>query len=240
LQFHDERRLAEAFGSIAGHFQKSLLRRRASARPFLLRGAAARWRREDEPMGIERLRSYIRDMTRLVEGETDESALLSRAREAMAALVAHDDWLPDAFARPNPERYQQYLLWCDPYERFSLVSFVWGPGQKTPVHDHLTWGVIGMLRGAERCVDWSQNGAMLAPLREHVLQPRDTCAVSPTIGDIHEVMNAVPNRASVSIHVYGGNIGAIRRHVFAPATGERRDFVSGYSEGELPNIWTAA
>ena len=32
-----------------------------------------------------------------------------------------------------------------------MVSFVWGPGQKTPIHDHTVWGLVGMLRGAERC-----------------------------------------------------------------------------------------
>ena len=39
-------------------------------------------------------------------------------------------------AQPHPQYYQQHLLHCDPLERFSVVSFVWGPGQKTPVHDH--------------------------------------------------------------------------------------------------------
>ena len=64
---------------------------------------------------------------------------------AAAALIARDDWLPDAYAQPHPEKYRQYLLYGDPLDRFSLVSFVWGPGQRTPVHDHLMWGLIGML-----------------------------------------------------------------------------------------------
>src|SRR4051794_8765541 len=38
----------------------------------------------------------------------------------------------------------------DPFERFSVVSFVWGPGQKTPIHDHSVWGLVGVMRGAER------------------------------------------------------------------------------------------
>ena len=42
----------------------------------------------------------------------------------------------------------QYLLYCDPEERFSVVSFVWGPGQSTPTHDPSVWGLIGVLRGA--------------------------------------------------------------------------------------------
>jgi predicted metal-dependent enzyme (double-stranded beta helix superfamily) len=57
--------------------------------------------------------------------------------------------LPDAFTQPDPERYQQFLPHADSRQRFSIVSFVWGPGQSTPVHDPTVWGLIGVLRGAE-------------------------------------------------------------------------------------------
>ena len=34
------------------------------------------------------------------------------------------------YTQPHPQFYQQYLLYCCPQERFSVVSFVWGPGQE--------------------------------------------------------------------------------------------------------------
>jgi rhodanese-related sulfurtransferase len=52
--------------------------------------------------------------------------------------------------------------------------------------------------------------------------------VSPTIGDVHQVWNALPDRASISIHVYGANIGKVSRSVFAP-DGTAKTFISGYS-----------
>ena len=57
------------------------------------------------------------------------------------------------------------------------------------------------------------------------------------MGDIHTVANALDDRPSVSIHVYGANIGAVRRHVFDAATGATKDFVSGYSIATVPNLW---
>jgi predicted metal-dependent enzyme (double-stranded beta helix superfamily) len=60
--------------------------------------------------------------------------------------------------------------------------------------------------------------------------------VSPTIGDIHKVSNGSKSRASVSIHLYGGNIGAIDRHAFT-ADGITKQFRSGYTLDVLPNIW---
>jgi predicted metal-dependent enzyme (double-stranded beta helix superfamily) len=53
--------------------------------------------------------------------------------------------------------------------------------------------------------------------------------VSPTIGDIHRVSNASLEEVSISIHVYGGNIGKIKRHAYDLKTGTATHFVSGYS-----------
>ena len=59
----------------------------------------------------------------------------------------------------------------------------------------------------------------------------------PAEGDIHQVTNTLADSGSLSIHVYGGNIGAIRRHTFDPASGEPSPFVSGYTNREMPNLW---
>lgn len=78
----------------------------------------------DALAGLDRLRHFIATATRLAT-----PAGLAQSPElqaAFAALIAHDDWLPEACTAPHPQYYQQYLLHCDPLERFSLVSFVWG------------------------------------------------------------------------------------------------------------------
>jgi predicted metal-dependent enzyme (double-stranded beta helix superfamily) len=57
------------------------------------------------------------------------------------------------------------------------------------------------------------------------------------VGDIHQVTNAFTDCGSLSIHVYGGNIGAVRRYTFDPATGKESLFVSGYTNKVVPNLW---
>lgn len=187
---------------------------------------------------IEALRAFVVAMTRLVDSTGDEPTLLREGRSLLRELLADDRWLPDACALAHPDRYQQYLLHCDPLERFSVVSFVWGPGQRTPLHDHTVWGLIGMLRGAEieRPYFPGAGGGFVAG-DEVRLDPGDVGAVSPSIGDVHVVANAFEDRPSISIHVYGSNIGAVRRHVFDPATGAAKTFVSGYSSAQTPNLW---
>lgn len=191
------------------------------------------------PNNIGKLRTYVQEMTRLVATSgDDEATMLREGKKLLGTLIAEDDWLPDEFTVPHPEHFQQYLLYCDPLERFSVVSFVWGPGQKTPVHDHTVWGLVGQLRGAERETSFVRgDDGRLTTTGEAVLNPGEVAAVSPTIGDIHVVANDVPDQASISIHVYGANIGAVARHVFVPETGEVKDFVSGYSSAVVPNLW---
>jgi len=191
--------------------------------------------------GIRRLREFVGAMTGLVQDRgNSESAMLAPAHALLGKLVQDDDWLPDDFAIPDDNRYRQYLLYCDPLNRFSVVSFVWGPGQGTPVHDHTVWGLVGMLRGAEYSVPYerAEGSSELRPGARRTLSPGGIEMVSPEIGDIHEVSNAQKDRPSISIHVYGGNIGEIRRHVFDPRTGTAKDFISGYSSPLLPNLWT--
>ncbi len=187
-----------------------------------------------------RFRAFVADFTRLIErAVNDEPRLFDEGSRLLSELVGHDDWLPESCAQPHPQYYQQYLLYCDPLERFSVVSFVWGPGQKTPVHDHTVWGMVGMMRGAELCrrFELSAPGqAMRAGTQEHLL-PGQVDRVSPTVGDIHEVANAFNDRVSISIHVYGANIGAVKRHVFDAGHGTEKPFVSGYSSAILPNFW---
>lgn len=175
---------------------------------------------------------FVREFTQLVDSfPDDEAQILGKGRRLLAGLVRRDDWLPEAYAQPHPEYYQQYLLHADPVDRFSVVSFVWGPGQKTPIHNHTVWALIGMLRGGERaeCFEVGEPGEPMRPLGIDYLEPGTVESISPRTGDIHRVSNTYDDRVSISVHVYGGNIGRISRHVFDQRTGMRKPFISGYS-----------
>jgi predicted metal-dependent enzyme (double-stranded beta helix superfamily) len=183
---------------------------------------------------ISRLRGFVQDMTRLVERHgADEPAMLDGGEKLLKALIAHDDWLPEEYSQPSQESYRQYLLYCDPLERFSVVSFVWMPGHRTPIHDHTVWGLVGVMRGQECCEEFD---SAVKKTHTHHSKPGDVDRVSPRIGDIHVVSNT-SDKTAVSIHVYGANIGAVRRHTYDPATGQPREFISGYHNSAVPNLW---
>lgn len=181
------------------------------------------------------LDTFIDRMDMLLATQPPEAHVLVQAGRWLGELVRRDDWLPEPWTRPDPERYRQYPLHVDRAGRFSIVSFVWGPGQATPVHDHTVWGIIGMLRGAEDAQGFRFVGPQaLVPAGPPVrLVPGQVDAVSPTVGDVHQVRNAFDDQVSISIHVYGADIGRVQRATYAD-DGSRRPFVSGYSTLSFP------
>jgi predicted metal-dependent enzyme (double-stranded beta helix superfamily) len=186
-----------------------------------------------------RFSGFLASFDRVIDqANGDEATILKQGGDQLQQLVSHDDWLPEFCSEPHPQHYMQYLLYCDPNERYSVVSFVWGPGQSTPVHDHTVWGLIGMLRGAEVATPYENtNGDRLLSGEKALLKAGDVDCVSPRLGDIHKVSNAFDDQVSISIHIYGGNIGKVKRHVFSEADGTPKEFISGYASNVMPNFW---
>ena len=49
----------------------------------------------------------------------------------------------------DPKSYRSHVLHTEPDGSFSIVALVWRPGQVTPIHDHVTWCVFGVIQGEE-------------------------------------------------------------------------------------------
>ena len=193
--------------------------------------------RTDHSHPASRFVDFVHRFGALVDAEIDEARLREQGSALLRELVAHDDWLAGEDARPDPQRYRQNLLHLDAARRFSVVAFVWGPGQQTPIHDHTVWGLIGMLRGAETSQGYRFAGAttMVPDGSPTLIQPGQVEAVGPRIGDVHRVRNAFDDRVSISIHVYGGDIGHIERSLYFE-DGSRKPFISGYSPPWTPTV----
>jgi 3-mercaptopropionate dioxygenase len=171
---------------------------------------------------------FIDDITKIVDLQLPQNDVVMHARNKLADLVKTSAWLPTEFKQARPDRYAQYLLHVDPQKRFSVVSFVWDTGHLTPVHNHTVWGLVGVLEGAERCEEYALvNGQPTATGHTHVMKPGDVEAVYPPDHDWHKVSNALDKGITVSIHVYGADIGEVQRNKL-DASGTISNFVSGY------------
>jgi len=188
-------------------------------------------------MSEGKLLTFVNELSLLLEKNPSEAIIFTEGKKILENLIAVDDWLPEEFTKPHPQFYQQYLLYADPLDRFSVVSFVWGPGQKTPLHNHTVWGMVGQLRGEETGTHYHrQVDGTFKACEAYISRPGHVDTVSPDTHDIHLVENSLSDETSISIHVYGGNIGRIERSVFDPATGAEKSFVSGYANTLAPNL----
>jgi predicted metal-dependent enzyme (double-stranded beta helix superfamily) len=181
------------------------------------------------------LRAFIDDVDLVVRTTGDEHEITRRVAELLSALMAGGYRLPTEFTQPSDERHVTYPLHIASGDRWSLAAVVWNAGQRTPVHGHETWGVVGIYAGAERELRYvkPEGAGPLAPAGEHVWERGQVTVCCTTDDDVHAV-TAVGDAPTVGIHVYGANIGTIERRAYDPATGAVRTFVSGW-DGPAPD-----
>ncbi|MFI5589854.1 hypothetical protein ACIA5G_32730 [Amycolatopsis sp. NPDC051758] len=175
------------------------------------------------------LRTFINDVDRVVGATDDEHKITEHVAELLTALLAGGYRLPPEVTRPSAEHHVNYPLHIAPGDRWCLAAVVWNVGQRTPVHGHDTWGVVGIHSGAEREFRYAkpETTGPLTPAGEHVWERGQVTVCCTTDDDVHAVA-AVGDVPTVGIHVYGANIGTIERRSYDPATGAVRRFVSGW------------
>ncbi|HJR61659.1 MAG TPA: cysteine dioxygenase family protein [Vicinamibacterales bacterium] len=127
--------------------------------------------------------------------------------------------LPDALRQPRADTYARRLLYRDPHGRYTAVVMTWAPGQGTALHDHAgIW-----------CVECVVEGNMEVRQYDLIEQRGDTyrfepqsridagrgsagCLIPPY--EYHTLANQRADGASVTLHIYGGDM--TRCHVFEP------------------------
>jgi predicted metal-dependent enzyme (double-stranded beta helix superfamily) len=133
--------------------------------------------------------------------------------------------LPPAFTVPRAEGYARRLLHRDPRGRYTAIVMTWGPGQGTAVHDHGgLWCVEGVVDGdiavTQYSVEREADGFYrVSPIGSLLAGTGSAgCLIPPT--DHHVLANARPDQASVTLHIYGGDLDDCK--VFLPATPDGR------------------
>ncbi len=123
------------------------------------------------------------------------------AQRVAAALRVQPPPADVVSASTLPARPRGQRLYVDPDGRFSIIGLRWRPGQSTRIHDHISWGAVGVIAGVEREIMFD---ADLDPLGHTDFHDGEVTWFTPP-GDIHQVHN-VATTTAVSIHVYGADL----------------------------------
>jgi predicted metal-dependent enzyme (double-stranded beta helix superfamily) len=158
------------------------------------------------------LDAFVSRATALTRGRPDPADCVLALAPLMLDLIDRaSTFLEPAHFRADPNHYARHLVHAAPDGSLSLYALVWSPGQWTPVHDHGSWGVVGVLEGvleersyvrvssdreADEGIELVRGGVIL-------LRQGAVTSFVPDPDHIH-VTGVPPQRArAVSLHLYG-------------------------------------
>lgn len=165
---------------------------------------------------------FIQDMEDLLEGTPAipeimdvggryVSKLLTNSTlldELLSRLVLDDGFLKAQYQAIDPN---DIIIYRSPRRSFSLRAFIWEPGVCYPIHDHGSWGVVGVYmnpireRKYQRPDHGEKNSARVEVKSDQVLLPGQVTTVLPLDDGIHQMENP-GEEAAISLHTYGAAI----------------------------------
>jgi predicted metal-dependent enzyme (double-stranded beta helix superfamily) len=176
------------------------------------------------------LAAFIEDIHAVVDDRCAVTDIVHTVAARVTALLR--TWrMPDSryLARQPGRRYGSYLLYRAPDGSFVVVIDTFDQGQTTQIHNHRTWGVVGLLEGAERNEIFRPDSGLVRPperVAERITRP----------GDIFTLMEPEMHRLSTdqgafsqSFHVYGADVGTIRRLAWEEMSCRYTEFRQGWS-----------
>lgn len=156
----------------------------------------------------------------------------------MLELIDHSaTFLEPQHYRSDPLHYARNLVYDAPDHSLSLYTLVWLPGQWTPVHDHGSWGVVGVLegvleersyvrlsadRGADTGIELVRGGVIL-------LGRRAVTSFVPNPDHIHITGVPAGRPRAVSLHLYGRAMNSFNTYDVAAGTRRRVDLAHNES-----------
>jgi 3-mercaptopropionate dioxygenase len=182
-----------------------------------------------EPYGLA---EFLDDLKAAVKEESDPAATVARVEACLRELLKRPDFLTEEQMQVGADgKSAASSLYKAPNGSLTVRAVVFPEGKPTPVHDHLTWGMVGVYQGVERETryrrvdDGSREGyAEIVEIAATDYPAGEVTTFIPP-NDIHRV-EAVSPVKSVSIHIYGTDMEALDRHRFDLATGQILPFRS--------------
>jgi predicted metal-dependent enzyme (double-stranded beta helix superfamily) len=172
---------------------------------------------------------FIADCRAIADAHPDPADTVLAIAPLMKQLLAGDKtFLRAEHFRCDPDHYTRNAIYISDDESLSLYALVWLPGQWTPVHDHGSWGVVGVVQGLlEERSFMSCDGEIRCDSGIHLkrggvilLDHGSVTTFVPNPDHIHMTGVAPHRERVVSLHLYGRNMNSF--HVYDVAAGTRR------------------
>ena len=137
----------------------------------------------------------------------DSHAYSAATKAALRGYLCETELLSPEQCVGSQSDYRRHLLYVAPDKLFSIMAIVWGPGHKTRLHGHTSWGAVGVYEGRPYCENFTaeqqESGEVVCTQQETLrLKPLDLATVEPGLGTVHRIGNDSYSRC-ITIHIYG-------------------------------------
>ena len=183
------------------------------------------------------LEAFVTEATKRASDHSEPADCVLAIAPLMLDLIRHATaFLQPKHYRSDPSHYARNLIYGAPDASLSLYSLVWLPGQWTPVHDHGSWGVVGVLEGvleersyvrisADRNAD---EGIQLVRGGVILLAHGAVTSFVPNPDHIHVTGVPAERPRVVSLHLYGRMMSSF--NTYDVSAGTRRRVSVGHNE----------
>lgn len=174
------------------------------------------------------LDEFISDCSSVAARHCDPADCVMAVAPLMERLLDGDrSFLRPEHVRSDPNHYARNAIYISKDEQLSLFALVWLPGQWTPVHDHGSWGVVGVLQGvleerALMAVDGeitANHGIRLKRGGILLLKEKSISTFVPNPDHIHVTGVPETRAMAVTLHLYGRNMNSF--HIYDVEKGTR-------------------
>jgi predicted metal-dependent enzyme (double-stranded beta helix superfamily) len=155
---------------------------------------------------VERAIGWSDDDTELDTPPTTESEYLSELRLLTRRLIMNCYWVHTQIPKPCPDTgISVQVLYDELGFPLTVQTVNFFPGATSTIHNHVTWGVIAVLKGEEKNTFWRRIPDPKSPDRveavsELTLLPGDIISFTPDA--IHSV-EAVTDEPTITFSLYG-------------------------------------
>lgn len=162
---------------------------------------------------------FVTEIGKLLKDSDNLKTIFAEGRKILEEFIQSREWFEsllgkliadNAYAKSKwiDTDFNELKLYKDPAGMFSVRGFFWEPGVAYPIHDHGSWGIIGVKankvleRKFVRLDDGSHSGyADIKESGRRALSPGETSFIMPLDKGIHQM--SAEKDIAFSLHLYG-------------------------------------
>ena len=189
-----------------------------------------------------RFEEYLSQVKDISNSDMDRREKIQNVTDCKEKLLKDQDMLMDLLEKSArmeepeaflPQDINGFSLYRDPDKDFSIHVFVWAPHVPYPIHDHGSWGIVGLYRGKIEETKWQWLGEDQGLVELERQQPK-----SYTAGQVFHVlpleegphsMRTLGDQTAISIHTYGRPVRKSMLRLFHPSFDQKGKFSYYYA-----------